>query len=96
MDAICGDDMNMAIKKQKSAEPTIYIGPTISKWPLKQYTAFVDGILPSYIAEKVENNPDVGLFIISPADITEIEREIADKATMYAQKFAKIEELNKG
>ena len=26
--------------------PTIYIGPTLWKWPLKQYTSFIGGVLP--------------------------------------------------
>ena len=76
--------------------PTIYIGPTLNKWPLKQYTSFIGGVLPEYLAKQVEENPEVKAFIVSPLKVPEIERKIEDKASAYALQFAKINELNKG
>lgn len=77
-------------------DPTTYIGPTLNNWPLKQYTSFIGGELPEYLAKKVEENPEVKVFIVSPLKITEIERKIADKTSAYALQFAKINKLNEG
>ena len=77
-------------------EPTIYIGPSLNKWPLKQYTSFIGGILPEHIAKQVEENPEVKAFIVYPLKISEIERKIADKTSAYALQFAKINKLNEG
>lgn len=76
--------------------PTIYIGPTLGKWPLKQYTSFIGGELPEHIAKKVEENPEVKMFIVSPLKVPEIERKIADSTSAYALQFAKIKTLNEG
>lgn len=97
MDATFGDDI-MSRKKAEiiSDGPTIYIGPSLSKWPLKQYTSFIGGVLPANIAAKVEENPEVKAFIVSPLKISEIERKIADKTSAYALQFAKINKLNEG
>ena len=76
--------------------PTIYIGPTLNKWPLKQYTSFIGGVLPDYIAKKVKENPEVQMFIVSPLKVPEIERKIADNTSAYAVQFAKIKILNEG
>ena len=76
--------------------PTIYIGPTLNKWPLRQYTSFIGGVLPENIAKNVEEFPDVKMFIVSPLKVTEIERKIADNTSAYAVQFAKIKTLNEG
>lgn len=88
--------MSRKSTQKPSNEPTIYIGPSLNNWPLKQYTSFIGGVLPENIAAKVEENPKVKLFIISPTKISEIERKIADKTSAYALQFAKINKLNEG
>lgn len=97
MDTALGDDL-MSRKKPMPAVvgPSIYIGPSINSWPLNQYTSFIGGVLPDHIAKKIESNPDVATFIVSPLEIAEIERKIADSTSVYALQFAKINKLNKG
>lgn len=86
------------IRKKKTAVtgPTIYIGPTMDSWPLKQYTSFIDGVLPESVAQKMAEHPELKSFIVQPTEIAEIERKIADKTSVHALQFAKIKTLNKG
>lgn len=58
----------MAIKKQKSAEKLIYIGPNLSRGRLLQYQVFIGG-LPTHLEEEFAAMPALKRLFVPVAEL---------------------------
>ncbi len=77
--------------KKRTEAPTsqIYLGPTIPGSLLIRYTVF-RGELHKSIVELADNVPAVKRLIVDTKEMANVENQIGDKTTVYAQAFANV------
>ena len=63
-------------KKNKQKGPVIYVGPGFRDTDLTTFKIFADGIPENYVG-----NPTYELLFVSPEELDEVRREIAQNGT---------------
>ena len=75
-------------KKFESQATTVYVGRSLPG--LSQYTAFVGGVIPEYVKEKIAQKPAIAGLIVPANEVQEARKNITKKGHIlnyYASKL---------
>lgn len=83
------------IKKTTTLKfPRIYVGHTINKLSLKQFTVFCDGV-PSWMQVNIKKHPTLRQLIVPVSDLTKAREQLKDKNSVLFNINKKLgEEIN--